>query len=255
MAEDEEEASSAHPKQESSKGSIPRARQPRRQQLPKKHTQDPQEGHENTPQGHENTSTKSTDGPRRRRPDRHERQRRRQVAESSAPTAGPSISSNLNPSASAFVPRQHDANVVETVVQTQASEIHSRIENTDSRGNRGRPRGGRRGRNHQNNQPPRNGKENDGASTDEVTQNVPPQTRRPRNNGNTRIRVQPKIIKESEDLMLRMTESLSKGEYDCSICTDAVWVSFTIQRLTYRSNDGNQCGRVKSAGQSFIDLV
>jgi hypothetical protein len=29
-------------------------------------------------------------------------------------------------------------------------------------------------------------------------------------------------VKESEDLMLRMTESLSKGEYDCSICTDAV---------------------------------
>ena len=39
---------------------------------------------------------------------------------------------------------------------------------------------------------------------------------------NVKFRVQTKIIKESEDLMLRMTEALSKGEYDCSICTDSV---------------------------------
>jgi hypothetical protein len=47
-------------------------------------------------------------------------------------------------------------------------------------------------------------------------------TGRPRKNENVKLRVQPKIIKESEDLMLRMTEALTKGEYDCSICTDSV---------------------------------
>jgi len=222
MAEDEEEASSVHQKQESSKGSIPRARQPRRQQPPKQHTKEPIEGNENT----STTSTTTTDGSRRRRPDRRERQKRRLVAESSAPIVGPSSSSNLNPSASEFVPRQHNANVVDTVAPMQIGESHSRMENTDPRGNRGRPRGGRRGRNNQNNQQSRNGKENESVSRDETTQNVPPQTSRSRNNGNARIRVQPKIVKESEDLMLRMTESLSKGEYDCSICTDAVWISF-----------------------------
>lgn len=222
MAEDEEEASSAHQKQESSNGSIPRARKPRRQQRPKQHAaKEPKEGDDNT-----STTTTTTDGPRRRRPDRRERQTRRLVAENSAPIAGPSTCSNLNPSALEFVPRQHDVNVVDTVAPTQIGESHSRVENMDPRGNRGRPRGGRRGRNNHNNQQSRNGKENESASTDETTHNVPPQTRRPRNNGNERIRVQPKIVKESEDLMLRMTESLSKGEYDCSICTDAVWISF-----------------------------
>lgn len=247
MAEDEEEASSAHQHQESSKGSIPRARQPRRQQQQPKQTKQSQESNENT-------SSTATDGPRRRRPDRRERQKRRQVAETSAPTAGPSTSSNLNPSASEFVPRQHDANVVDGVAPTQTGENNGGRENTDMRGNRGRPRGGRRGRNNQNNQQSKNGKENESVSTDEATQTIPSQPRRPRNNGNARIRVQLKIVKESEDLMLRMTESLSKGEYDCSICTDAVWISFA-ENADDRFNDTNQYGHVKSAGQSFTDLV
>jgi len=233
MAEGEGEASSAH-QQESSKGSISRARHPRRQQ-PKepKEPIEAREPKEREPK--ESRDGSSVEGARRRRPDRHERQRRKQVAESSAPTAGgPSGVAQLNPSASEFVPRQQNG-VVDTVISTQSGVHSAGRNNADSNtmrgdtqatsGNRGRPRGGRRGRNQQQ----RNGRENESVSTNETVSTVavtaagPSQpSRRPRNNGNARIQVQPKIIKESEDLMLRMTESLSKGEYDCSICTDAV---------------------------------
>ena len=34
--------------------------------------------------------------------------------------------------------------------------------------------------------------------------------------------VPPKVIKESDDLILRLTDALIKDEYDCSICTDKV---------------------------------
>jgi len=238
MAEGEGEASSAH-QQESSKGSISRARHPRRQQ-PKEHKpkepKEPIEAREpKEREPKESRDGSSVEGARRRRPDRHERQRRKQVAESSAPTAGgPSGVAQLNPSASEFVPRQQNG-VVDTVISTQSGVHSAGRNNADSNtmrgdtqatsGNRGRPRGGRRGRNQQQ----RNGRENESVSTNETVSTVavtaagPSQpSRRPRNNGNARIQVQPKIIKESEDLMLRMTESLSKGEYDCSICTDAV---------------------------------
>ena len=43
-----------------------------------------------------------------------------------------------------------------------------------------------------------------------------------RDNNQAKFCVPPKIIKESDDLMLRMTDALIKGEYDCSICTDKV---------------------------------
>lgn len=180
MGEEEEDNSSVS--KESSKGSIPRARQPRN---PK-----PQQTNEPT-----------TQGPHRTRPGRAERQRKRDVAEASAPTGGPS--SRLNPSAPDFVPRQ---DVPVLVAQSENS----------NRGNRNRPRGGRRGKQARENESP----SAEGSSRVQPARPPP----RPRRNDNTRFRVQPKIIKESEDLMLRMTEALSKGEYDCSICTDSVGI-------------------------------
>lgn len=218
MAEEEEEAFSRH-QQESSKGSIPRVKRPHRRQQPKapKEPTEPGESKDSK----ENGST--SEAPRRRRPDRRERQRRKQVAESSAPTAGAASSitnSNLNPSASEFIPRQHSG-VVDTAMTAQSGSNTGRGNTDTARANRGRPRGGRRGRS----EPQRNGKENESAaSTDETVQTaaIPSQPRRPRDHGNARIQVQPKIVKESEDLMLRMTEALSKGDYDCSICTDSV---------------------------------
>ena len=59
--------------------------------------------------------------------------------------------------------------------------------------------------------------------------NIAESTQRPKRN-NAQVRIQPKVTKESEDLMLRMMDALTKGEYDCSICTDTVG-SFAIIRL------------------------
>lgn len=159
-----------------------------------------------------NEPSSSQPGPRRTRPGRAQRQRRRDAAENSAPTAGPS---NLNPSAPDFVPRP--------VVPVQVTQTGYATANA----NRNRPRGGRRGRTGKE-------KENDTASTaaEEPSRRPsvgPPQ--RARNHDNVKFRVQPKIIKESEDLMVRMTEALSKGEYDCSICTDSVSLFGSVTRL------------------------
>jgi hypothetical protein len=183
MGEEEEDKSSVS--KESSKGSISRAG-------PRHHIPKPQ-----------SSESSSQQGPRRSRPGRAQRQRRREAADNPAPTAGPS---NLNPSAPDFVPR--------LVVSTQVAQADYSTANA----NRNRSRGGRRGR-------PGKEKENATASTAVVEPSYgplvgPPQ--RTRKNDNVKFRVQPKIIKESEDLMLRMTEALSKGEYDCSICTDSV---------------------------------
>ena|SRR5947207_1637840 len=152
------------------------------------------------PRHSQSNESSSQQGPRRTRPGRAQRQRRREAADNSAPTTDPS---NLNPSAPNFVPRQ---GVPARVARMETST-------TNDRGaNRTRPRGGRRGR---------HGKEKEKA---DETSHAPPfrPPQQPRKNDNVKFRVQPKIIKESEDLLLRMTEALSKGEYDCSICTDSV---------------------------------
>src|SRR5271167_2824968 len=149
----EEEDNNASVSKESSKGSIPRARQ----------TRNPKPQQANEP---------SRQGPHRRtRPGRAEHQRKRDVAETSAPTGG--TSSTLNPSAPNFVPRQ---DIPFSVAQSENS----------NRGNRNRPRGGRRGK---------QTRENESTST-EGTSHVPPArpTPRPRKNDNTRFRVQPKVI-------------------------------------------------------------
>jgi hypothetical protein len=188
MGEEDED----NPRNPSSKGSIPRAHPPRT--TPKPQPNEP--------------------GPRRPRPGRAQRQQRRNVAESSAPTTmGPSTSTTLNPAAPDFVPGQQ-------VFVTPASVVVAEQTSTSGRSNRGRPRGGRRGKHPE----IKNGNEiEDGrVQVESVGTSLRP-TGRPRKNENAKLRVQPKIIKESEDLMLRMTETLTKGEYDCSICTDSVF--------------------------------
>jgi transcriptional repressor NF-X1 len=191
MGEGEEDKSLLS--KESSKGSISHAG-------PSRHTPKPQSNESSQQQG-----------PRRTRPGRAQRQRRRDAAENSAPTASPS---NLNPSAPDFVPSQ----VLTPVAQAA---------NPTANANRNRPRGGRRGR-------PRKETENAPASTaTEEPSHEPPvgSPQRMRKNDNVNFRAQHKIIKESEDLMLRMTEALSKGEYDCSICTDLVSPFGNVTRL------------------------
>jgi hypothetical protein len=188
MGEEEEDTSSVS--KESSKSSISRTKPPR---TPK-------------PKPNEN----SPRGPHRTRPGRRERQRGKDVTENSASTVGPS---NLNPSAPDFVP------------QKEGSSYVAKDQNTPpvASANKNGPRGGR-GRNQQQ----ENGNENkivvpEGTSQTH-TQKRPPRTRR---HGDASFRGQPKL-KESEDLMLRMTDALSKGEYDCSICTDSVGVFLNI---------------------------
>lgn len=185
MGEEEEEGKSSILKG-SSNGSISSAKPPRR---PQRNNQS------NSPQS----------GSRRPRQGRFEGQRRNKVAESSAPTVGPS---NLNPSAPDFVPGQVSLAPVATAENEPSS---------NGRGNRNRPRGGRRGKGYQ-----QKGENREGVTSGETSSQVQTQQRKPRNNQNTRIKIQPKVIKESEDLMWRMTEALTKGEYDCSICTDSV---------------------------------
>jgi hypothetical protein len=185
MGEEDEEDNVSKPKG-SSNGSISSARPPRRPQ-------------------HNNQTNLPPLGSRCPRQSRSERQRRNKVAESSAPTVGPS---NLNPSAPNFVPGQVSLAPV-AVTESGLS--------ADGRGNRNRPRGGRRGKGQQ--QKKENG---EGSASGEASAQVQMQQRKPRNHQNARIKIQPKIIKESEDLMLRMTEALTKCDYDCSICTDSV---------------------------------
>lgn len=186
MGEEDED----NPHKTSSKGSIPRARPPR---TPKPQTSEP--------------------NLRRPRPGRAQRQQRRDAAESSAPTAGPSSTtsttpSNLNPAAADFVPGQVFVTPTVVVAEQTPSSV------------RGRPRGGRRGKQPERKNGNENKNENENVGTSSSSSR--PAGQRPRKNDNAKLRVQPKIIKESEDLMLRMTEALTKAEYDCSICTDSV---------------------------------
>lgn len=184
-----------NPHNTSSKGSIPRARPPR-----------PQTSEPNL---------------RRPRPGRAQRQQRRNAAESSAPTAGPSSStsttpSSLNPAAADFVPGQVFVTPTIVVAEQTPSSV------------RGRLRGGRRGKQLERKNGNENTNENENVRGEGVenvgtSSSSRPAGQRPRKNENAKLRVQPKIIKESEDLMLRMTEALTKGEYDCSICTDSVF--------------------------------
>jgi hypothetical protein len=152
----------------------------------------------------------STQGPRRTRPGRSERQRRNKTAEKSGQPIQHGLST-MNPSAQEFVPRQQ---VVMPVAPT----------NTPStpRANR-RPRGGRRGKHTAN--------ENVNVNSSETTLHAPtPGPSQPtKNTAKFRFHVKPTVIKESEDLMLRMTEAVSKNEYDCSIRTDLVFqVNFQL---------------------------
>lgn len=154
--------------------------------------------HPHPPKSQSNESSSSQQGPRRSRPGRAQHQGRRRAIDNTAPTAS---TSNLNPSAPDFVPGQLATPVAQA-------------DNSTANATRNRPRGGRRGR-------PGKGKDIVTASSAaEESSHGPPQ--RIRKNDNVKVRAQHKIIKESEDLMLRMTEALSKGEYDCSICTDSV---------------------------------
>ena len=224
MGEEDED----NPRNSSSRGSIPSARPPR--------TSKPQPNDE-------------TQRNRRRRPGGAERHRGRNAAESSAPTVGPSststATSNLNPAAADFVPGQvfvAPAPVVAEQAPTSA---------------RGRPRGGRRGKQPEKKKGEESENENktgEGVGGVGTSSSSRQAGQRPRRNENVNLRVQPKIIKESEDLMLRMTEALTKGEYDCSICTDSVFYPCYLL-LILRFIDGNPYGRVKSAGPSFIGLV
>lgn len=214
MGEDEDDESAG---KESSKSNNPRGRP---HPKPKSHHNMP--SHQGVPSG----------------PSRPQRQRRRNGPETSTATIGPS---NLNPSATEFVPQQAAAQSIaneNTGPSTNAPPTRSR-------------RDGRRGNNHKHT----SAKEKDTASGETSSQSrragPPRRSRKPENNSG---RVQPKIIKESEDLMLRMTEALAKGEYDCSICTDSVFPYAHIYLLG-RFSAINQSGRVKLVGQSFTSRV
>jgi hypothetical protein len=147
--------------------------------------------------------------PRRARPARPQNQQQRGVAEASAPT---SSSSNLNPVAPDFVPGQ----------RIVASDAVERVNaSSDAAATRHRHRGGRRGKNSHDTKPSDNKSES--ASTEgpsNPVRNSRP-IRKPNRNDN-RTSNKPAVSKESDDLMQRMTDSLSRGEYDCSICTDKV---------------------------------
>jgi len=207
MAEGDEDKSSI-PK-DSSSGSISRA----------KHTPN-QPNHQN--------SNKPNDGRRRNRPGRAEREKlgRKQTAESSAPISG---SSHLNPSAPNFVPRQPTASVY-----VAGEPVNNGVATVENRSNNRRRRGGRRGGIHQ--------QQTNGEGAEKTSENPSPQTGgaapsqpQARRNPNARARVLPqeqqKVLKESEDLMVRMTEALNKGDYDCSICTDRVLFAFDSHHL------------------------
>jgi len=145
---------------------------------------------------------------RRTRPGRVERQRIKNEAEANlTPAAGPS---HLNPTAPDFIPQ--NAAVVEVARQVASS----------AQSHRGGGRGGRRGRPHQMIDTAVKGKEKEDVV--EAASQTSSSTRGPprRDKNHAKFCVPPKVIKESDDLMLRMTDALIKGEYDCSICTDKV---------------------------------
>lgn len=204
MVEGDEDKSSI-PK-DSSSGSISRAR------------------HAPNEPNHQN-SNKPNDGRRRNRPGRAEREklRRKQTAESSAPTSG---SSHLDPSAPNFVPRQPTASVY-----VAGEPVDNGVATVENRSNKGRHRGGRRGGVHQQ-QTSGEGVEKAAEDSSLQIDGAAPPRPQARRNPNARVRVQPKeqqkVLKESEDLMVRMTEALNKGDYDCSICTDRVPSPFII---------------------------
>jgi hypothetical protein len=167
----------------------------------------------------------SKQGPRQTRPGRSERQRQNKTAEKSGQLIQPGPST-MNPSAPEFVARQK---VFMPVAPTNSPS-------TDAHANR-RPRGGRRGEH-------------------TINENVPPKpgpSEPTKNTAKSHFHVKPTVIKESEDLTLRMTEALSKNEYDCSICTDSVF------QVNFRLIEGSTLepcfGLVKFAGQSFTDHV
>jgi len=143
----------------------------------------------------------STQGPRRTRPGRSERHRRNKTDEKSGQPIQPGPST-MNPSAQEFVPRQKGFMPV----------APTNTPSTDSHASR-RPRGGRRGKH-------------------TINENVTPKpgpSEPTKNTAKSRFHVKPTVTQESEDLTLRMTESLSKNEYDCSICTDLVFhVNFRL---------------------------
>jgi hypothetical protein len=186
----EEEESKPSAQKEPSRGGNSRARPPR---------QPPNPANED-----------STQSRHRTRPRRSERQRRNKIAEKSEQPIQPGPST-MNPSAQEFVPRQQVIPVTPTNTLL-----------TDARANR-RPRGGRRVKHP--------AKKNVNVTLSEITSHAPtPRASQPtKNTGKSSFHVKPTVIKESEDLMLRMTEALSKMEYDCSICTDSVFhVNFRL---------------------------
>jgi len=197
-------------------------------------------------------NNRASGGRWRNRPGRaeRERRRRRQPAEPPDPTTS---SSHLNPSATEFIPRQPTA--TSAVFVAHEPVIPDTRLSPRSTSTRGRSSGGRTERPRR--QQP-NGKGQDIAPDDSGSLADSPNTTsgpRPRRNQNAPSRVQPavepKVLKESEDLMLRMTAALNKGDYDCSICTDRV-CSFCFQ-VNCRLNDMNRYGIVKYVGLFFID--
>jgi len=152
--------------------------------------------------------------PRRARP---QRQKKREAAAQAAQNGSTATGPALDPSAPDFVPRQSASVPVALNSALKSSSAPAGGRNAESR--QRRPYGGRRGNK---NQKEMDGKEKE-SGEETTTQNgrAGPSQRREKTS-NARTRVQPKIIKESEDLMLRMTEALTKNEYDCSICTDTV---------------------------------
>jgi hypothetical protein len=148
------------------------------------------------------TESSSQASRRRPRPGRAERQRRKTDAENGSAPTGEATTSHLNPTALDFVPQ---------------IAVESGAASSSAPSQRGRGRGARRGRQ------PVNEREKEVENVPETMSQTFATRGRPRRNENhAKFRVAPKVIKESEDLMLRMTDALIKGEYDCSICTDKV---------------------------------
>lgn len=154
---------------------------------------------------------------------------------SSAPIGSPS---SLNPAAPVFVP-QRAVTVESKLPESSTGDRSSRIGH----------RSGRKGRSHKE----ANEKENTKNSKADTTQGNIERPQRRKKTGASGSHIHPTIVKESDDLMLRLTEALANGEYDCSICTDTV--NTLRSSAYYRFNDGNRCGHVKSAGPSFTDPV
>ena len=177
------------------------------------------------PNGQRQSDNKTNDGRRRNRPGRAEREkhRRREPTDASASTI---IPLNLNPSASEFVPQR----TMSSVIVASERVNPERRPPSESRSNKGRPRGGRSKKLDQH-QMKDKGKEN--VVDDSSSQGTAAQRHRRNPNARPRLRptVQAEVLKESEDLMVRMTEALNKGDYDCSICTDRVRSSHFLTNI------------------------